>query len=94
MSRLAVETQNKGFIYYDWNVESADASGARDSDEVYSNVVNNLNNGINIVLMHDFENNFKTVDALKRIIKYAKEKGYTFEKITEDTKQIKHGIIN
>ena len=48
----------------------------------------------NVVLMHDFANNQKTVDALENIIKDAKSKGYTFSKITDNTPMVTHGVNN
>ena len=94
MTYLSKEVANRGYVYFDWNVESSDAGGARTKEDVYTNVVSHLNDKINVVLMHDYENNYKTLDALRDIIKYGKEHGYTFDKITTNTKQIKHGIAN
>ena len=42
----------------------------------------------------DFENNNYTLGALKNIIKYAKANGYTFDKITENTKEVHHRVNN
>lgn len=69
MSYLTNEVENRGFVYFDWNVDCNDAGGAKSSDDVYSNVVNNLSHSkTNVVLMHDFENNYKTLYALRDII--------------------------
>lgn len=94
MTTLVKEVTNAGYHYFDWNVDSSDAWSARNSNDVYNNVVNNLKKGTNIVLMHDLSSNEKTVNALEKIIKYAKEKGYTFANITMNTKEIHHGINN
>ena len=94
MTTLVKEVTNAGYHYFDWNVDSSDAWSARNSNDVYNNVVNNLKEGTNIVLMHDLSSNEKTVNALEKIIKYAKEKGYTFANITMNTKEIHHGINN
>lgn len=48
----------------------------------------------NIVLMHDFSGNTKTLNALRDIIKYGKANGYTFERINEDTPMITQKIAN
>ncbi len=94
MSTLVKEVTNAGYHYFDWNVDSSDAWSARNSNDVYNNVINNLKKGTNIVLMHDLSSNEKTVNVLEKIIKDAKEKGYIFANITMNTKEIHHGINN
>lgn len=94
MSRLSKEVLARGYQYFDWNISSGDAGGARNSTEVYNNVVRALGAKTNIVLMHDFEGNYKTLNALRDIIRYGKQMGYTFSPITETTPAIHHGINN
>ncbi len=95
MTYLTSEVLNKGFIYYDWNVDSDDAGSAKTSTQVYNNVINGLShNKTNIVLMHDYENNYKTLNALRDIIAYGKNNGYTFSKITSSTPPVRHGVAN
>lgn len=94
MTNLVREVTDAGYHYFDWNVDSSDAWSARNSTDVYNNVMNNLKKGTNVVLMHDLSSNEKTVNTLEKIIKDAKEKGYIFENITMNTKEIHHGINN
>ena len=94
MTTLAREVTNRGYIYFDWNVSSGDAGDAYSSDAVYNNVTSGLGSKTNVVLMHDFESNYKTLNALRDIIRYGKENGYTFERITESTPVVRHGINN
>lgn len=94
MSILSHEVTNRGFTYFDWNVGSGDAGDARTKEDVYTNVVNNLHYQNNVVLMHDFENNYKTLNALRDIIRYGKQNGYTFKAITEETPPSHHRINN
>lgn len=94
MSTLTKETINRGYTYFDWNVSSEDAGGAHSSMDVYNNVINNLNDKTNIILMHDFESNYKTLGAIRNIIVKAKELGYEFRKIDQDTPIIRHRINN
>ena len=94
MSELTKEVIDKGYRYYDWNVSSGDAGGAKNSDAVYRNVVNGLReNRDNIVLMHDFANS-KTVGALEAIIDYGLANGYRFDKIDMTTPMVRHGVNN
>ncbi|MBR6627049.1 MAG: polysaccharide deacetylase family protein, partial [Lachnospiraceae bacterium] len=52
------------------------------SSQVTSNVVNGVRDG-SIVLMHDFQGNNKTVEALPNIIRNLKNQGYNFVTISE-----------
>lgn len=94
MTRLVKEVTSKGYIYFDWNIGSGDAGGVRSTSQVYYNVTSSLANSTNVVLMHDFEGNYYTLNALRDIIHYGKNNGYTFANITETTPQIKHKIAN
>lgn len=91
MSRLSKEVINRGYIYFDWNVSSGDAGNASTADKVYNNVIAGLSSRkTNVVLMHDSSAKTYTLNALRNIIRYGKEKGYKFDRITTSTPQIKH----
>ncbi len=93
MSYLVNDVVSKGYIYHDWNVDSNDAGGSNTASAVYLNVINNLSkNRINNVLLHDTHNH--TVNALKDIITYAKNNGYTFLIIDENSPAIHHPVHN
>lgn len=93
MSRLTQEVLNRGFKYYDWNVSSGDAGSTTEASGVYSNVVNGLSHDrVNMVLMHDIKP--YTRDAIRDIIRYGKNNGYRFEKITMDTEMITQRVNN
>ena len=93
MSTLTQEVLNRGFKYYDWNLSSGDAGETTDPNGVYRNVVNNLRRDrVNMVLMHDIKS--YTRDALRNIIRYGKENGYTFDKITMNTEMITQRVNN
>lgn len=95
MTRLVTSVKERGYHYFDWNVDSRDAGVAKNSSEVYKNVMKGLSpNRSNVVLMHDLSYNVKTVDALKSIINDSKNKGYTFARITYDTPMIVHRVNN
>lgn len=95
MSRLVSSVTEKGFTYFDWNVASGDAGGAGTKDDIYNNVIKGISpTKTNVVLMHDFENNYKTLNALKDIIITCKNAGYTFAAIDSNTPQIAHTVNN
>ena len=92
MTRLTSQVKERGYHYFDWNVDSNDAAGAS-TNAVYSNVISTLSpTRENVVLMHDVKTT--TRDALRNIIKTAKQNGYTFKKITYDTVMVTHGVNN
>jgi len=94
MSRLVQEITARGYIYFDWNVGSTDTQNIG-ADMVYQNVINRLSSGnTSVVLMHDASGNWQSVNALRRIIDYGKQMGYSFDKITTSTPQIKHRVGN
>ena len=95
MTRLTARVLEEGFKYYDWNVSSGDAGGARSSSDVYHNVTSGLSKSKqNVVLMHDFSGNTKTLNALEDIIDYGLEHGYSFGRITESTPMVTHSVNN
>ena len=95
MSRITKTAKQRGYKYYDWNVDDDDAGRARTADDCYNNVVRELRpNRSNIVLMHDFGTNKKILDALPRIIEYCQKNGYTMLPIDDNTPEIHHGISN
>lgn len=96
MSSLTAEVLNRGYIYFDWNVDSNDAGNdINNSQMIYYNVINNLShNKTNVVLMHDSSGHKATVDALKDIIDFGKSNGYTFMPITKDTPIVIHSVNN
>lgn len=95
MTELTKEMLAKGFKYYDWNISSGDAGGAKTAKDVYKNVTKNLSKKRgNMVLMHDFGGNKKGLEALPDIIKYAKKQGYTFAAIDDDTPMYAQHVNN
>ena len=93
MTELSNLVLNQGYRYFDWNVDAMDASSAKNSSDVYYNVVSNLSiNRANVVLMHDTKS--ITVGALRNIIRFCKENNYQFKKIDMNTHMVRHNINN
>ncbi len=93
MSRLTKAVEAAGFQYFDWNVDSKDAGGAKTADEVYRNVINGvMYNSASIVLQHDIHG--YSVDAVERIIQWGLANGYTFEALTPSSPTAHHPINN
>lgn len=94
MSVLTSEVVNRGYKYYDWNISSGDAAeGSPSAANIRDNVIYSLRKDrVNMVLMHDIKT--YTRDALRDIIRYGKDNGYTFEKITMETEMIRQRVNN
>ncbi len=93
MSKLVQEVQNRGFVYFDWNVISGDAGGTTSSDKVYENVINNLKyGGSSVVLQHDIKG--FSVDAVERIIQFGLDHGFNFSKLDVSSFTAHHGVNN
>ncbi len=95
MTELVTKVIEAGYRYFDWNVDSDDAGHAKNSQNIYNNVTSLIKPGRNnVVLMHDFAGNHKTIDALDSVISWGIEQGYVFRKITDETPMVKHGVNN
>ncbi len=82
MSQLMVTMTKKGYQYFDWNVSSGDAGGARNSSQVAANVINGCKGRSSAcVLMHDKQ---MTANALPDIIVGLKKQGFVFLPLTVD----------
>lgn len=93
MTRLSEALFSQGYRYYDWNIDSGDASSAKTKEAVYNNVTRNLSKSrANMVLMHDIK--YATKDAIRDIIRYGKNNGYNFEKIDMNTYMVRQKINN
>lgn len=95
MSRLTAQMKARGFLYFDWNVDSRDATGAGSAEAIYRNVINSLSKDrSNVVLMHDAGNKTHTVQALRDIIRFGKNNGYSFGALSSASGQVKHRVNN
>lgn len=89
MSKLCKAVEDKGYHYFDWNVDSMDAGGASSSDEVFYNVICAVaKRSSAVVLQHDTKG--FSVNAVERIIQWGLENGYTFQALAEDSPECHH----
>lgn len=93
MTRLTQKLQAMGYQYFDWNVDSNDAGGARTSEQVFQNVTNGVANRQNsVVLQHDTQE--FSVDAVEKIIAWGLCNGYSFQPLTSDSPTAHHSVRN
>ena len=93
MTRLTAAVTQKGYRYFDWNVDSNDAGGAKTSAEVITNVTNGIaRRDVSFVLQHDIKK--FSVDAVEAILKWGVENGYTFKALDETSPVCQHTVNN
>lgn len=93
MTALTQAVQEQGFQYFDWNVDSNDAGGAKDSQTVYINVINGVQRqNVSIVLQHDTQS--FSVEAVEDIIIWGIANGYTFLPLESTSPNCHHGVNN
>lgn len=87
MDKLVNKVTEAGFVYYDWNVDSTDASGININEDVISHSVLNGSDDKHsaIILMHDAAAKKTTADALPKIIAGLQKKGFEFAPIDDQT---------
>lgn len=81
-----------GYIYYDWNVSSGDATGQPITAETIAYNVLEQSKGCTraMILMHDGVKKGETVKALPAIIEGLQAQGFQIVPITESTRPIQH----
>ncbi len=97
VTQIVERLNAEGYTYFDWNVDSRDAS--TDKNKSAEALLNNIkksigeNRVINI-LMHDTNEKKTTVEALPLIIDYLKEQGYSFMTLSPTSTLIQHTVSN
>lgn len=93
MGILSEAVQDAGYQYFDWNVDSNDAGGARNAQTVAENVIRGISeNPVSIVLQHDIHD--YSVDAVEQILQWGLENGYTFQPLSANSPGYHHPIAN
>lgn len=90
MDRVIKMVNEAGITYYDWNVDSSDATANKqDKDVIVSSVLNGARGKKKaIILMHDAAPKTTTVEALPEIVEGLRAQGFVFRPITEDVEPI------
>ncbi|WP_054026485.1 polysaccharide deacetylase family protein [Bacillus sp. FJAT-28004] len=84
-----------GYQVHDWNVDSGDSKrqGVPASEILTTIKGSKIASKLN-VLLHDSAGHAESVKALPSIIKYYKEKGYTFAKLTDQVEPIQFKVAS
>ena len=93
--QIIAETTRRGFVYYDWSASGGDTADGANWASIYSNVLNGTKGKDRaVILLHDSQGHEKTVTVLEDIIIELQNKGYTFDKITNEVKPVTFGYTN
>lgn len=86
MNGLANRIEDEGYTYFDWTVDSTDASKMKQSAQkiISSTLSESLKQKYPVVLFHDAPAKTTTVEALPSIIKRLKENGYLLDSLSKD----------
>ena len=93
MTRLTQAVHAQGYQYFDWNVDSYDAGGARSANAVFHNVTSGIGDkNASVVLQHDIKG--FSVDAVEKIIIWGLSNGYTFMPLDVSSPGCHHRVNN
>ena len=88
------EMNRRGYTYFDWNVDSGDATGnGIPPQTIYNNVISGVQ-GKNkaVVLMHNTNRKQTTLDILPKIIEKLQSMGYRFDVLTNQVEPVQFRI--
>lgn len=96
MTNLVKDTEEAGYIYFDWNCDNGDAGGKNLSADYqikkatkYSKKAKNI-----VILMHDIDICGVNLEALSGIIDFYQDEGADFGVITENSPRVCHKVNN
>lgn len=93
MTTLTEAVQDAGFQYFDWNVDSMDAGGAKKREDIVKNVTEYLQKQpVSVVLQHDIHD--YSVDAVEEIILWGLNRGYEFQALNSTSPGFHHTVLN
>lgn len=92
MKKLARTLTDEGYVYFDWNAMSGDASGKDlTKKQLITNVLKDVEiHNTSVVLMHDAADKKKTVQMLPDLIKKLKKMKVEILPIDKDTPLVQH----
>ena len=92
MSQLTEKIQEKGYQYYDWNVDSGDGAGNSKEQIVAASATDQYSHAM--ILFHDGRSKEATAEALPQVIEYYKNLGYEFRAIDRESFAAHHAVLN
>ena len=97
MSRLAAQTAEYGYTYFDWNITSNDILEPDTPQDIHlERVMSGIHQEFTtpVILMHDVDKLQGCVSLTELILKSCSAEGYTFSAITSSMPYVHHRIAN
>lgn len=90
MDQIIPAVNEAGYVYFDWNVDSQDASKSKqDTSVIVDSVLSGAQNKHEaIILMHDASAKTTTVEALPSIVEGLREQGFVFKSLSTSTEPV------
>ncbi|MHC1749146.1 MAG: polysaccharide deacetylase family protein [Cellulosilyticaceae bacterium] len=91
MNQIIPTVEKAGYTYFDWNVDSMDASkGLQDKNVIVNSVLSGAGYTDNaVILMHDAAAKTTTVEALPEIVEGLRKDGFMFRTLTPNSEPVK-----
>ena len=87
---IVTEMLRRGYTYYDWNCNSGDAAASWiTADEIKDNVLRETEDDKKIVLMHDGQKHWATLEALESVIQALIEEDYEFRALDKTVEPVR-----
>ncbi|ONI43317.1 hypothetical protein AN641_01465 [Candidatus Epulonipiscioides gigas] len=95
MQDIIKTVNDAGYTYFDWNVDSMDASKNIQDKNIIVDAVIKQSSVLDqaVILMHDSQCKTTTVDALPEVVIGLKNLGFKFDKLTLDTPVVQFSSI-
>lgn len=95
MTSLVKDVQDRGYAYFDWNVDSTDASyNGVPAADIVANATAGIGMDDVVILMHDTDAKPTTEEALPQIIQAYRDAGYVFNPLTTRSNPVHHTVNN
>lgn len=92
---LVDEMARRGFVYYDWNVTSEDASTAKTYEDQLQQLITQSEKKTRVIaLLHDTNKNPWIADVVRDYIRHMKERGFTFAALDSSVEPIRFPMPN
>ncbi len=94
MSTLTKEVEKRGYVYFDWNVDSCDADGKSHTAAELTRYATNTKQQRVVLLHHDAASKRTTVESLPKTIETYLARGYYIIGLTEQSYTAHHRVNN
>ncbi|WP_286167117.1 polysaccharide deacetylase family protein [Clostridium sp. D33t1_170424_F3] len=86
---IIAEMSRRGYVYFDWNVDSGDATRNNTESQIYSHAVNDSKRFSRpVILCHNTDAKKATLNQMPKIIEALQKSGYRFDVLRPETKPV------